>query len=220
MHWLAVAQPCFSVMRLDRSSASLRVMASRERPSLSPRGRSKRSRRAPFLPCRGGQRRAGHGHDEKYGLAGKRGPAQPLAAPPARVWYNGGHGGRRPSAPGSSGFAYKPWKGAFYPEDLPDSEMLSYYSQRLGAVEINNTFYRLPKASVLEVWAAQTPPGFRFAIKASRRITPFRAAQGGGGRAPALPARQPVGARRQARAGPVPAAAQHEEGPAPPAGLP
>ena len=74
---------------------------------------------------------------------------------------------------GSSGFAYKPWKGAFYPEDLPDSEMLSYYAERLNAVEINNTFYRLPKASVLEGWAAQTPPGFRFAIKASRRITHF-----------------------------------------------
>ena len=74
---------------------------------------------------------------------------------------------------GSSGFAYKPWKGAFYPEDLPDSEMLSYYAERLDAVEINNTFYRLPKASVLEGWAAQTPPGFRFAIKASRRITHF-----------------------------------------------
>jgi len=65
---------------------------------------------------------------------------------------------------GSSGFAYKPWKGPFYPEDLPDSEMLSYYAERLDAVEINNTFYRLPKASVLEGWAAQTPPGFRFEV--------------------------------------------------------
>src|SRR5688500_9578709 len=72
---------------------------------------------------------------------------------------------------GASGFSYKPWKGPFYPVDLPDAEMLSYYAARLPAVEINNTFYRLPKAKVLEDWAAQTPDGFRFVLKASRRIT-------------------------------------------------
>jgi uncharacterized protein YecE (DUF72 family) len=72
---------------------------------------------------------------------------------------------------GASGFSYKPWKGPFYPADLPDSEMLSYYAARLPAVEINNTFYRLPKAQLLEDWAAQTPDGFRFVLKASRRIT-------------------------------------------------
>jgi uncharacterized protein YecE (DUF72 family) len=72
---------------------------------------------------------------------------------------------------GASGFSYKPWKGPFYPVDLPDSEMLSYYAARLPAVEINNTFYRLPKAQLLEDWAAQTPDGFRFVLKASRRIT-------------------------------------------------
>jgi uncharacterized protein YecE (DUF72 family) len=72
---------------------------------------------------------------------------------------------------GSSGFAYKPWKGPFYPEGLPDGEMLAYYAARLPTVEINNTFYRLPKADVLEGWAGQTPPGFRFVLKASRRIT-------------------------------------------------
>jgi uncharacterized protein YecE (DUF72 family) len=72
---------------------------------------------------------------------------------------------------GASGFAYKPWKGPFYPVDLPDAEMLGYYAARLPAVEINNTFYRLPKAKMLEDWAAQTPDGFRFVLKASRRIT-------------------------------------------------
>jgi uncharacterized protein YecE (DUF72 family) len=72
---------------------------------------------------------------------------------------------------GASGFAYKPWKGPFYPVDLPDAEMLAYYAARLPAVEINNTFYRLPKAKLLEDWAAQTPDGFRFVLKASRRIT-------------------------------------------------
>jgi uncharacterized protein YecE (DUF72 family) len=72
---------------------------------------------------------------------------------------------------GSSGFSYKPWKGPFYPVDLPDAEMLAYYAERLPAVEINNTFYRLPKPKLLEDWAAQTPDGFRFVLKASRRIT-------------------------------------------------
>jgi uncharacterized protein YecE (DUF72 family) len=72
---------------------------------------------------------------------------------------------------GASGFAYKPWKGPFYPEGLPDAEMLSYYAARLPAVEINNTFYRLPKAKMLEDWGSQTPDGFRFVLKASRRIT-------------------------------------------------
>ena len=74
---------------------------------------------------------------------------------------------------GTSGFAFKEWKGSFYPEDLPARDMLSYYGEHLNAVEINNTFYRLPKPAVLESWAAQVPDGFRFSIKASRRITHF-----------------------------------------------
>ena len=72
---------------------------------------------------------------------------------------------------GTSGFSYAEWKGPFYPADLPASGMLGYYAERLPAVEINNTFYRLPRRSVLEGWAAQVPEGFRFAIKASQRIT-------------------------------------------------
>jgi len=72
---------------------------------------------------------------------------------------------------GTSGFAYKEWVGPFYPEGLPASEMLAHYAGRLPAVEINNTFYRMPRESVLESWAAQVPEAFRFAIKASRRIT-------------------------------------------------
>jgi uncharacterized protein YecE (DUF72 family) len=72
---------------------------------------------------------------------------------------------------GTSGFSYAEWKGPFYPADLAASGMLSYYAQRLPAVEINNTFYRLPRRSVLEGWAAQVPEPFRFAVKASQRIT-------------------------------------------------
>jgi uncharacterized protein YecE (DUF72 family) len=75
---------------------------------------------------------------------------------------------------GTSGYSYKEWKGPFYPEKLAAREMLRFYAERLPAVEINNTFYRLPKASVLESWAEQVPPDFRFAVKASRRITHFK----------------------------------------------
>src|SRR5207237_8732953 len=63
---------------------------------------------------------------------------------------------------GTSGYSYKEWKGNFYPEDLPAKEMLSFYSRRLPAVEINNTFYRLPQASMIENWKAQVPDEFRF----------------------------------------------------------
>ena len=72
---------------------------------------------------------------------------------------------------GTSGFAYKEWKGPFYPADLPNGEMLAYYAARLSTVEINNTFYRMPTSRVLAGWGEQVPPGFSFAIKASRRIT-------------------------------------------------
>jgi len=72
---------------------------------------------------------------------------------------------------GTSGYSYKEWKGNFYPEDLPAKEMLSYYSRRLPAVEINNTFYRLPQPSMIENWKEQVPESFRFSIKATQRIT-------------------------------------------------
>lgn len=72
---------------------------------------------------------------------------------------------------GTSGWSYDEWKGSFYPEDLASDGMLSYYAERLHAVEVNNTFYRLPKRSVLEGWTEQVGEDFRFVLKASRRIT-------------------------------------------------
>jgi uncharacterized protein YecE (DUF72 family) len=72
---------------------------------------------------------------------------------------------------GASGYAYKEWQGSFYPDKIAADAMLAWYAQRLPAVEINNTFYRMPKVEVLEHWAQATPEAFRFAIKASRRIT-------------------------------------------------
>lgn len=75
---------------------------------------------------------------------------------------------------GTSGYAYKEWRGRFYPEDLPQERMLEHYAERLPAVEINNTFYRMPRLGVLEGWAGQVPSGFRFVLKASRKITHFK----------------------------------------------
>ncbi|MBI2969112.1 MAG: DUF72 domain-containing protein [Gammaproteobacteria bacterium] len=72
---------------------------------------------------------------------------------------------------GTSGFSFKEWKGPFYPAKLPAGEMLAFYGSRLPTVEINNTFYRMPRQSVLEGWAAQVPDSFCFAIKAPRRIS-------------------------------------------------
>ena len=72
---------------------------------------------------------------------------------------------------GASGYAFKEWKGNFYPEKIKSEEMLPWYSERLPTVEINNTFYQMPKAAVLENWTRATPEAFRFAIKAPRRIT-------------------------------------------------
>lgn len=72
---------------------------------------------------------------------------------------------------GTSGYSYPEWKGWFYPEDLPNSEFLRYYGERLPSVEINNTFYRFPNASMIETWGQSVPEGFRFSIKASQKIT-------------------------------------------------
>ena len=72
---------------------------------------------------------------------------------------------------GASGYSYKEWCGNFYPDGMKPDAMLAWYGERLPTVEINNTFYRMPKTSVLENWAGATPDAFRFAIKASQRIT-------------------------------------------------
>ena len=74
---------------------------------------------------------------------------------------------------GASGYSFKEWKGSFYPADMKPDGMLAYYSARLPTVEINNTFYRMPKTEMLEKWARIAPSDFKFAIKASRRITHF-----------------------------------------------
>src|SRR6185312_3665842 len=72
---------------------------------------------------------------------------------------------------GASGYSFKEWCGPFYPPKTKSEDMLPFYSARLPTVEINNTFYRMPQTTMLDHWAQVTPAGFRFAIKASRRIT-------------------------------------------------
>ena len=61
---------------------------------------------------------------------------------------------------GTSGYSYKEWKGHFYPKDLKAADMLRYYAERLGTVEINATFYRMPSEKTLLHWAEQVPDGF------------------------------------------------------------
>ena len=72
---------------------------------------------------------------------------------------------------GTSGYSYPEWKGNFYPEKISAKDMLSYYAERFPTVEINNTFYRMPKEALLIGWAEQVPEHFTFVLKASQRIT-------------------------------------------------
>lgn len=72
---------------------------------------------------------------------------------------------------GTSGYNYPEWKGNFYPVDLPGSKMLPYYAERFSTVEINATFYRMPNKKTVDGWAAATPDGFTFVLKAPKRIT-------------------------------------------------
>lgn len=72
---------------------------------------------------------------------------------------------------GTSGFSYKEWRGAFYPDTLKPVDYLRHYSRQLPAVEINSTFYRMPRSEVVAAWFDDTPDDFRFVLKGSRRIT-------------------------------------------------
>ena len=113
---------------------------------------------------------------------------------------------------GTSGFAFKEWKGSFYPTDLKDDGMLGYYASKFPTVEINNTFYRLPKEHVLQEWAAQVPEPFTFAIKASQRITHYARLKPEARERGRVSAQEHGVARRTARTDPLSAAAEPEEG--------
>jgi uncharacterized protein YecE (DUF72 family) len=72
---------------------------------------------------------------------------------------------------GTSGWHYKHWKGTFYLGDTKDSEQFAYYARHFDAVEINNSFYRLPSAQTFIAWRKAAPKEFLFAVKASRYLT-------------------------------------------------
>lgn len=72
---------------------------------------------------------------------------------------------------GTSGYVYKHWRGLFYPQALPARDWLAYYAARFETVELNNPFYRLPTKAVFAAWRRTVPPGFIFAVKASRYLT-------------------------------------------------
>jgi uncharacterized protein YecE (DUF72 family) len=75
---------------------------------------------------------------------------------------------------GMGGWVFPPWRGVFYPEGLVQKRELEYASRQVGAIEINGTYYRAPDASTYEKWAAQTPEGFIFSVKAPRLIVQAR----------------------------------------------
>src|ERR1700757_777117 len=79
---------------------------------------------------------------------------------------------------GTSGYSYKQWKGSFYPDKLPDREMLSFYAKQFPTVEINHSFYRMPTENLLLQWAKSVPEGFKFALKANQQITHIKRLRG------------------------------------------
>src|SRR5438874_5246926 len=79
---------------------------------------------------------------------------------------------------GTSGWAYPSWKPEFYPEKLAQKNFLQYYSTQLNTVEVNFTFRQLVKETTIQKWLAETPPGFRFAVKAHQVITHIKRLKG------------------------------------------
>jgi uncharacterized protein YecE (DUF72 family) len=77
----------------------------------------------------------------------------------------------KPVRIGCSGWMYDDWRGGLYPEGLPKRRWLERYAERFDTVEVNSTFYRLARRDAVAAWVQQTPPGFVFAVKASRYLT-------------------------------------------------
>ncbi|MFH1626166.1 MAG: DUF72 domain-containing protein [Pseudomonadota bacterium] len=80
---------------------------------------------------------------------------------------------------GTSGYSYRHWwDGVFYPRDVPQKKWLEFYTRRFDTVEINVSFYRLPKKATFEGWYRRSPEGFGFAIKGNRFITHIKKLRG------------------------------------------
>lgn len=72
---------------------------------------------------------------------------------------------------GTSGWQYRDWNGVFYPEDVAARDQLAYYAARFSTVEINSTFYHMPRVSTAEKWYQAVPGDFRFTLKINRYLT-------------------------------------------------
>jgi uncharacterized protein YecE (DUF72 family) len=75
---------------------------------------------------------------------------------------------------GIGGWVFKPWRGEFYPADLPQARELEYASRRVTTIEINATFYRTQTPASFRKWASETPDDFVFSVKAPRSATQRR----------------------------------------------
>ncbi|MET4108004.1 DUF72 domain-containing protein [Hymenobacter sp. UYP22] len=75
---------------------------------------------------------------------------------------------------GCSGFSYRDWEGVLYPAELPPRKWFAYYCTQFNTLEVNVTFYRMPALKVFKDWYAQSPPDFRFAVKAPRQVTHYK----------------------------------------------
>jgi len=104
--------------------------------------------------------------------------------------------------PARSGYSFKEWKGTFYPESIKPDAMLAWYAERLPSVEINNTFYQMPKVAVLENWGEEHSGALPVCDQGFAPHHPYGAAQSGGGsRFGRFSLPEPGGTRRQARPG-------------------
>lgn len=74
---------------------------------------------------------------------------------------------------GTSGFQYTEWRGSFYPEKMPTTQMLPHYAERLNSTEINYSFHRIPSRKTIDAWSAATPERFKFSLKAPQKVTHF-----------------------------------------------
>jgi len=75
---------------------------------------------------------------------------------------------------GCSGWNYRDWKGKFYPEDIPQKKWLEHYTTIFNTVEVNSTFYRMPRESTVAGWKDKAPPEFNFTLKGSRYVTQMK----------------------------------------------
>jgi uncharacterized protein YecE (DUF72 family) len=75
---------------------------------------------------------------------------------------------------GTSGWVYEHWRGIFYPPELRQAGWFAHFARHFDTVEINNSFYRLPSEAAFDAWRVQAPPGFLYAVKASRFLTHFK----------------------------------------------